>query len=205
MKTTFIYALKELKPGEYFSTRIRYVGKANDPYKRFQEHCQTKVKCHRGNWIRSLPSKDLSLQLEVIEEVSDTDWKFWEREYIRLFRALGFDLVNEADGGEGGATMLGKKLTPKHCAAISAALLGRKQAEEHKQKNQELQWQRPKRKNCSSSYRGVSRELKKWRADIFLRNKSIRLGLFLSELDAARAYDAAVKIHRGSSALLNFP
>jgi hypothetical protein len=38
LKTTFIYALKELAPGEYFSRKIRYIGKANDPYQRFDRH-----------------------------------------------------------------------------------------------------------------------------------------------------------------------
>lgn len=56
---------------------------------------------HLGNWIRSLPAKGRSLQLEVLDEVPDSQWQFWEREYIRVFRAIGFRLVNATEGGEG--------------------------------------------------------------------------------------------------------
>lgn len=99
--TTFIYALKELTPGEYLSTKIRYIGKADDPYKRFDYHCKTKERNHRGNWIRGLPARRQLLQLEIIDEVPEAEWQFWEKEYIRLFRAIGFNLVNETEGGEG--------------------------------------------------------------------------------------------------------
>jgi len=99
--TTYIYALKELAHGEFFSTRIRYVGKSNDPFQRFEEHPRTSERCHRGCWIRSLPARGLSLQLEILDEVPESEWEFWEREYIKVFRAIGFNLVNTTEGGEG--------------------------------------------------------------------------------------------------------
>jgi len=79
LKTTFIYALKELAPGEFFSTKIRYIGKANDPYKRFEQHARCREKSHLGSWIRSLLGRGLSLQLEVLDEVPSSQWEFFDR------------------------------------------------------------------------------------------------------------------------------
>jgi GIY-YIG catalytic domain-containing protein len=154
--TTFIYALKELVPGEYFSRKIRYIGKANDPYQRFERHLNTKEKCHRGNWIRSLPARGLSLQLEILDEVPEAEWQFWETEYIRVFRAIGFNLVNETDGGDGASVgnkfNLGRKHSPetveklrsrKHSTdareKIRMAILGRKHSSEAKEKMRQAQ------------------------------------------------------------------
>ncbi len=60
--------------------------------------------------------------------------------------------------------------------------------------------------NCSSQFRGVSlfRRRGVWSARIKIRGKSIFLGYFDNEIDAAKAYDrAAIKYH-GEFARLNF-
>jgi hypothetical protein len=98
-KTTFIYAL--LDPD---TRRIRYVGKADDPEFRYRKHL---VKCkeeknHRATWLRFLKTNGKKPILEVLDEVLHSEWGFWEREYIRLFRILRFDLVNATDGGDCG-------------------------------------------------------------------------------------------------------
>ena len=63
------------------------------------------------------------------------------------------------------------------------------------------------RKNCSSIYKGVCfhKALQKWMAYIQINGKLTHLGLFKMEIDAARAYDIAVKIHYGEFAHPNFP
>jgi hypothetical protein len=61
-----------------------------------------------------------------------------------------------------------------------------------------------------SQFKGVAlakdkwRTAKKWRARIVVDSKSIHLGYFANEVDAAKAYDEAAKIHFGEFARLNF-
>lgn len=59
----------------------------------------------------------------------------------------------------------------------------------------------------SSKHRGVSRDKKgsRWKVSTRLNGKDCFLGYFTNELDAARAYDAFVIKHQGSSGKLNFP
>lgn len=96
--TTFIYALCEPDTGA-----VRYVGKANDPQRRLHRHvCNPKGRNHRICWIKGLKKRGLSPKLEVLLEVSKTDWKFWECDMIAMFREVGADLVNGTNGGDGG-------------------------------------------------------------------------------------------------------
>lgn len=96
--TTFIYALNCPITG-----RTRYVGKANNPEKRLILHISQarKHSYRRACWIRSLLSNGQKPSLEILDEVPETEWQFWECEWIRLYRALGFDLTNGTEGGEG--------------------------------------------------------------------------------------------------------
>lgn len=98
METTFIYAL--LEPG---TQQIRYVGKSDRPKSRFSFHIHHSktFKSHLGNWLSKLETQGKIPDMEILEEVPKNQWGFWEREYIRVFRAIGFDLVNETEGGEG--------------------------------------------------------------------------------------------------------
>jgi hypothetical protein len=66
---------------------------------------------------------------------------------------------------------------------------------------------RVNKEGCSSRFRGVSwnKCAKKWQARISFEMKRIYLGLYGTEVEAAKAYDEAAKIYNGEFARLNFP
>jgi hypothetical protein len=73
--------------------------------------------------------------------------------------------------------------------------------------HQENMRNRRKRKNTSSRFIGVTfdKQRGKWLARIIYQGKRIFLGRFDTEIEAARAYDAAVKKYHIEFARLNFP
>lgn len=125
METTFIYALNDPETGE-----CRYVGKADDPHDRLfgsnghLYECKTETH-HRANWINSLLARGLRPLLEILQEVPKNAWPLWERVWIKTSRAIGMNLTNGTEGGEGGPTMLGKKFSSEHRAKLSASQKGK--------------------------------------------------------------------------------
>jgi hypothetical protein len=65
---------------------------------------------------------------------------------------------------------------------------------------------RKHRRKCSSKYKGVHMDKRtgRWRTIIIHKGKSIHLGMFENEIDAAKAYDKAAKELYGEFAKLNF-
>jgi len=72
-------------------------------------------------------------------------------------------------------------------------------------KAQNRQNQRPQ-EGCTSGFKGVhwDRGSNKWRTHIKIKGKQIHLGVFLSEIDAAKAYDRAAYRYFGEFARTNF-
>jgi len=122
MNTTFIYCLKDPQTG-----KPRYVGKSNNPRKRLSRHCVESqfVKTHKDCWIRGLLLRGTRPILEVLDEVPISQWKFWECEYLRVFRLVGFDLTNLAPGGEGGAVP-GRIMSVETRRKIGQTMMGNK-------------------------------------------------------------------------------
>lgn len=150
MATTFIYALCE--PG---TRTIRYIGKTNNPKKRFKEHVNwsSRATTYLGRWLGSLKSPP---EMITIREV-DTNGCQEEIKYIDLGRRLGLALVNATNGGEGTLGFYPSKETREK---LSAARKGRRLSEETKIKMGESKRGKPRsletRAKISASKRGVS-------------------------------------------------
>ena len=71
--------------------------------------------------------------------------------------------------------------------------------------NSQNQANKRAQKNCSSKYKGVSwkKSKKRWLARITVQGKTIYLGSYLSEKNAAFAYNMAAMEHYGDFARLN--
>jgi hypothetical protein len=129
MTTMFIYALNDPTTGQ-----TRYIGVTKDPQQRLYDHLSRarKHKSHKDCWIRKLLILHRSPILEVLDEIPSMEWKFWEREYIRLYRIIGFDLTNLTDGGDGGDIWCGRKHSLETRAKMSADHRGKVFSTEHR-------------------------------------------------------------------------
>ena len=134
MSNVFIYGLNDPVTG-----RCRYVGKAADPYRRYEQHAEIaergKHRAHVYFWWRKLMTAGQAPILEVLDEVPETEWQFWEQEYIRLFRLIFPGLTNHAHGGQGGHG----KHSPETIQKIAAANRGQKRSPELRKKISDLQ------------------------------------------------------------------
>src|SRR5688500_3880809 len=84
---------------------IRYVGKANDPERRLQNHVWTceKNAHHTARWLSGLKRKGLQPTALVLAEIDDgEDWQEQERRFIASGAEMGWKLTNSTPGGEGG-------------------------------------------------------------------------------------------------------
>lgn len=108
MQIVRIYTLADARtPNE-----VRYVGKTVQSLKRRRdEHvwdakksCKTGENNHRINWIKHVLDEGSDIVIESLEEVivqERVEWEILERYWISQFKCWGFNLVNEAVGGEG--------------------------------------------------------------------------------------------------------
>src|SRR5258708_6488621 len=96
-ETTYIYALLDPETNE-----IRYIGKADDPQKRFSRHLWERDDTHKQRWIRDLRSRGLKPLLQIIEEIPFALWQERECYWIAFYRTQGCHLTNSAIGGWGG-------------------------------------------------------------------------------------------------------
>lgn len=82
--------------------KIRYIGKTNNIKNRFDAHFyDLRRKGHKANWIKKIKQVGLKPIIEIIDEVEESSWQFWEQHYISLYKSWGFDLLNITDGGDG--------------------------------------------------------------------------------------------------------
>jgi hypothetical protein len=67
----------------------------------------------------------------------------------------------------------------------------------------ENMWNSRKKEGTVSKYKGVRKNKDKWRASITANGVCMHLGMFTSEIRAAKAYNAAAAKHFGEYACLN--
>jgi hypothetical protein len=121
VKEHVIYALIDPR-----SDCLRYIGQATNVRKRLWRHMHPRSGdvTHRACWIRSLRAASLTPRVEVLEVVQGSSVNERERFYIALFRAMGADLVNRAEGGEGGPVRQGMRSSEETRARISRSHMG---------------------------------------------------------------------------------
>lgn len=93
---TYIYAL-----ADPITFEVRYVGKANDPYKRYCKHLVDKSNTHKAKWIRKLLSQGLLPIRQILEECDECEWENKEKDWISFEKMIGNNLTNGTDGGDG--------------------------------------------------------------------------------------------------------
>lgn len=67
--------------------------------KRNQKYGIKLTKIH--SWILNQINQNNTILIELIDEVEDDEWEFYEKEYIKLFKSFGADLKNISAGGVG--------------------------------------------------------------------------------------------------------
>lgn len=92
-----IYVLIDPRTGE-----IRYVGVTSRTLKqRLASHVQSKHKCLKYGWIKSLQKLGLEPEIQLLQTVGETEWTVAERYWIAYFTDAGCRLTNMTEGGEG--------------------------------------------------------------------------------------------------------
>ncbi len=124
--TTFIYSITDDKG------RLRYIGKSNNPQNRIYSHIREKSNLHKFNWLKSIIERGNFPIIEIIDEVPEEEWQFWEKYWINQFKQWGFKLLNISNGGDGFS--VGHKISVKTRLKMRKAKLGNKLSIDHKKK-----------------------------------------------------------------------
>lgn len=132
-----IYALCDPYTGE-----VRYVGKSDDPARRFRDHLTqgqlNRHKTRKNSWIKGLLAQGTEPILDILDVVPADQANHAEREYIGLWRYLvGDRLLNGTDGGDGGA------MPPEVAKAAGLKRRGRVQPlseKEHRNASMKAYW-----------------------------------------------------------------
>jgi len=222
---TYIYALIHPNNGE-----IRYIGKADNPELRYCSHLNTtnlRFSTRKTAWIKSLRKIGLKPELLIVDKVPLSEWAFWERLYIKLFKLYGMKLTNTTEGGEGWHTGIGHSAKSKKQISLakigqplppwtrerklkaSKAHTGKKLSDYHIACLSKAKIGKSAKRNYFnlSGLRGVTYEKtrNKWQSRITTHGKCTHLGRFATKEEAARAYDKKAIELFGIGCYLNFP
>lgn len=74
--------------------------------KRFNNHiyCATlrKNRTRKDNWIFHLLKQNKRPIIQEVDICDESNWEFWEKHYISLYKYFGFQLLNHLEGGKVG-------------------------------------------------------------------------------------------------------
>lgn len=130
MEKVYIYTLSDP-----ISEEVRYLGKTNNIKRRYTGHLNSKNKNKVTSWTKSLLKKGLKPNIEILDEVPNENWKFWEKWWISILRSWNVNLTNLTSGGEGWASgNLNPSSTPEGRARISKLKKGHRMSDEQKKK-----------------------------------------------------------------------
>lgn len=126
-----------------------------------------------------MTNEGLIPKIEIIDEVSEDDWQFWETFWIAQFKIWGFNLVNLTIGGEG-FNWKGKTHNENSKRKMSKAKIGKPSWNKNKTLNESH------KQNLSKSHMG--KKLSKESID--KRSESVRIPVALinSEGDVIKNY-----------------
>lgn len=118
----FVYRL--VCPKTY---EVKYIGVTKDVQTRYRKHLkQLSSRTLKNNWIKSILKKqELPIMIVIDSAKTRGDINSLEKYWIIKHKDWGFCLKNMTDGGDGGDTMSGRKLTPEQCLKISQRNKGR--------------------------------------------------------------------------------
>lgn len=133
---SYIYGLTDPRTGA-----VRYIGKTRRQVKhsvryRYRSHlAEAKSNpnlTHKTRWISQLLALGLEPETVILDEVWCTPKELSDIEIVRIaeYRALGFDLVNTTDGGDGGRGKLSEEQKAIQVARLVAANTGAKRSEQ---------------------------------------------------------------------------
>jgi len=117
----YIYTLSDPITNE-----IKYCGKTKDIKERLSGHLKEKKRIDKFNWIKNLKNNNLKPRIEIIDEVDDNGWDFWEKYWISQLKTWGFELLNKTDE----YSVTGFKHSEETKKIISEKQIGRKMSDE---------------------------------------------------------------------------
>jgi hypothetical protein len=114
---------------------VRYIGKTATPKTRLICHLSEarslKHKNKRTCWIKSIMSAGMEPVMEIVDETCKENIDQLEKNYIKLFKACGANLVNMTEGGDGVRLFV---RTEEHRKKISDRMKVRIFSDEHRKK-----------------------------------------------------------------------
>lgn len=92
----------------------KYVGKTINLKTRIKQHLKyrLRIKCYFYNWLNKQIREDKEFFIDILETVTEDNWKEREIYWIKHIQENGYKLANMTEGGDGNSTAL-RGIIPK--------------------------------------------------------------------------------------------